>query len=101
MSNSSGQDKLELFRHSKPLIAGSCLPALLYEKYSSRPDRRRPARRAGSRSVSCLRAKDSKLKRQTSPATILSALESRDFDVVIMDLNYTRDTRRAKRDSTC
>jgi len=27
-----------------------------------------------------------------SPAGILSALESRDFDVVIMDLNYTRDT---------
>lgn len=28
----------------------------------------------------------------TSPAGILAALESRDFDVVIMDLNYTRDT---------
>lgn len=28
----------------------------------------------------------------TSPAAILAALESRDFDVVIMDLNYTRDT---------
>jgi DNA-binding NtrC family response regulator len=28
----------------------------------------------------------------TSPAGIMQALESRDFDVVIMDLNYTRDT---------
>jgi DNA-binding NtrC family response regulator len=28
----------------------------------------------------------------TSPAAVVSALESRDFDVVIMDLNYTRDT---------
>jgi DNA-binding NtrC family response regulator len=28
----------------------------------------------------------------TSPAGIMAALESRDFDVVIMDLNYTRDT---------
>src|SRR5579884_80793 len=27
-----------------------------------------------------------------APAAIVSALESRDFDVVIMDLNYTRDT---------
>ena len=27
-----------------------------------------------------------------SPAGILSALETRDFDVVLMDLNYTRDT---------
>src|SRR5258708_14520568 len=28
----------------------------------------------------------------TSPTGIMQALESRDFDVVIMDLNYTRDT---------
>ncbi|HWB99491.1 MAG TPA: sigma-54 dependent transcriptional regulator [Bryobacteraceae bacterium] len=28
----------------------------------------------------------------TSPAGILEAIESRDFDVVLMDLNYTRDT---------
>src|ERR1700758_1458480 len=27
-----------------------------------------------------------------SPAGILEAVESRDFDVVVMDLNYTRDT---------
>jgi DNA-binding NtrC family response regulator len=28
----------------------------------------------------------------TSPAAIIAALETRDFDVVLMDLNYTRDT---------
>jgi DNA-binding NtrC family response regulator len=28
----------------------------------------------------------------TSPAGVIAALEARDFDVVIMDLNYTRDT---------
>jgi DNA-binding NtrC family response regulator len=28
----------------------------------------------------------------TSPADLLKALEARDFDVVLMDLNYTRDT---------
>ena len=28
----------------------------------------------------------------SSPAGVVAALESRDFDVVIMDLNYTRDT---------
>jgi DNA-binding NtrC family response regulator len=28
----------------------------------------------------------------TSPAALIAALEARDFDVVIMDLNYTRDT---------
>lgn len=28
----------------------------------------------------------------TSPAAVITALEARDFDAVIMDLNYTRDT---------
>jgi DNA-binding NtrC family response regulator len=28
----------------------------------------------------------------TSPAAVMDAVESRDFDVVLMDLNYTRDT---------
>jgi DNA-binding NtrC family response regulator len=28
----------------------------------------------------------------TSPAAVVTALETRDFDVVLMDLNYTRDT---------
>src|SRR5579863_7333247 len=28
----------------------------------------------------------------TSPAGVLAAVEARDFDCVLMDLNYTRDT---------
>ncbi|HTB19719.1 MAG TPA: sigma-54 dependent transcriptional regulator [Bryobacteraceae bacterium] len=32
----------------------------------------------------------------TSPQAVIAALEARDFDVVIMDLNYTRDTTSGK-----
>jgi DNA-binding NtrC family response regulator len=32
----------------------------------------------------------------TSPAAVVDALESRDFDVVLMDLNYARDTTSGK-----
>jgi DNA-binding NtrC family response regulator len=32
----------------------------------------------------------------TSPAGVLSAIENRDFDAVLMDLNYTRDTTSGK-----
>ena len=39
-----------------------------------------------------LKGEGFQIEAATSPAAILSALESRDFDVVIMDLNYTRDT---------
>ena len=39
-----------------------------------------------------LKGEGFQIEAAASPATILSALESRDFDVVIMDLNYTRDT---------
>jgi DNA-binding NtrC family response regulator len=39
-----------------------------------------------------LKGEGLQIEAATSPAGILSALESRDFDVVIMDLNYTRDT---------
>ena len=39
-----------------------------------------------------LKGEGFQIEAATSPAGILSALESRDFDVVIMDLNYTRDT---------
>src|SRR6185312_6278358 len=31
-----------------------------------------------------------------SPASILAAVESKDFDAVLMDLNYTRDTASGK-----
>src|SRR5574340_1008210 len=39
-----------------------------------------------------LKGEGYQIESATSPAGIVSALEARDFDVVIMDLNYTRDT---------
>ncbi len=39
-----------------------------------------------------LKGEGYQIESATSPAAIVSALETRDFDVVIMDLNYTRDT---------
>src|SRR5580658_4375223 len=32
----------------------------------------------------------------SSPAGVLAAIESRDYDAVLMDLNYTRDTTSGK-----
>src|SRR5467141_2378793 len=39
-----------------------------------------------------LKGEGYQIESATSPAGIISALEARDFDVVLMDLNYTRDT---------
>src|SRR5271169_2617973 len=39
-----------------------------------------------------LKGEGYQIESATSPSGIISALESRDFDVVLMDLNYTRDT---------
>ena len=39
-----------------------------------------------------LKSEGYQIEAVTSPAAVISALEARDFDVVIMDLNYTRDT---------
>ncbi len=39
-----------------------------------------------------LKAEGLQIEAASSPAGVLAAIESRDFDVVIMDLNYTRDT---------
>jgi len=39
-----------------------------------------------------LKAEDYTVETVTSPAAVLAALEERDFDAVLMDLNYTRDT---------
>src|ERR1700734_4091314 len=39
-----------------------------------------------------LKSEGCQIESVTSPAGVVSALEARDFDVVIMDLNYTRDT---------
>ena len=43
-----------------------------------------------------LKAEGFEIEAATSPAGVLSAIENRDFDVVIMDLNYTRDTTSGK-----
>ena len=39
-----------------------------------------------------LKGEGFEIESATSPMGILAALETRDFDVVLMDLNYTRDT---------
>ena len=39
-----------------------------------------------------LKAEDFSVETATSPAAALAAVEARDFDVVLIDLNYTRDT---------
>src|SRR6202045_171419 len=39
-----------------------------------------------------LKGEGYQIESAASPAAIISALESRDFDVILMDLNYTRDT---------
>src|SRR6202790_3442926 len=39
-----------------------------------------------------LKGEGYQIESATSPASIVSTLEARDFDVVLMDLNYTRDT---------
>lgn len=39
-----------------------------------------------------LKAEGFSIELSSSPAAIISAIEARDFDVVLMDLNYSRDT---------
>jgi DNA-binding NtrC family response regulator len=39
-----------------------------------------------------LKGEGYKIEAVTSPAAVIEALESRDFDCLLMDLNYTRDT---------
>jgi len=39
-----------------------------------------------------LKGEGFQIESATSPAGILAALETREYDVVLMDLNYTRDT---------
>ena len=39
-----------------------------------------------------LKGEGYQIEPSTSPVAIINALEARDFDVVLMDLNYTRDT---------
>ena len=39
-----------------------------------------------------LKGEGCEIETATSPAGVLSAVEARDFDVALIDLNYTRDT---------
>src|SRR5688572_9485254 len=43
-----------------------------------------------------LKSEGYKLESAASPAMILQALERQDFDVLLMDLNYARDTTSGK-----
>jgi DNA-binding NtrC family response regulator len=43
-----------------------------------------------------LKAEGFEIETVSSPAGVLAAIENRDFDVVLMDLNYTRDTTSGK-----
>lgn len=43
-----------------------------------------------------LKAEDFSVETVTSPAAVLAAIEERDFDALLMDLNYTRDTTSGK-----
>ena len=37
----------------------------------------------------------------TSPRAVLSALDKRDFDALLIDMNYTRDTTSGQKGWTC
>jgi DNA-binding NtrC family response regulator len=43
-----------------------------------------------------LKAEGFEIEAASSPAGVLAAVENRDFDVIVMDLNYTRDTTSGK-----
>jgi DNA-binding NtrC family response regulator len=43
-----------------------------------------------------LKAEGYEIEAATSPAGVMDAVENRDFDAVLMDLNYTRDTTSGK-----
>ena len=44
------------------------------------------------RSACCSRAKGYAIETATSPAAVLAAVQASDFDAVLLDLNYARDT---------
>ena len=55
-------------------------------------DCRRPARCSGGSFRLLLKSEGFQTETVNSPSRILSALEARDFDILLMILNYTRDT---------
>ena len=66
------------------------------------PNLRRPARPTSSsrtisptsarRSACCSRAEGYAIETAASPAAVLAAVQASDFDAVLLDLNYARDT---------
>ncbi len=48
-----------------------------------------------------LKAEGYETETAASPAEVIQAVTSRELDVVLMDLNYTRDTTSGRRGSTC
>ena len=44
-----------------------------------------------------LKAEGFQLETASSPAGVLAAVEAREFDVALIDLNYTRDTTSGRR----
>ena len=48
-----------------------------------------------------LRGEGFEVETATSPGGVLAAVEARDFDALLIDLNYTRDTTGGTRGSTC
>ena len=74
------------------LIVLDC-PCLDYPRAYKGPHELRIDRPEYSDTVAeLLKAEGYALETAASPAGILAALEERQFDVVLMDLNYTRDT---------
>ena len=61
-------------------------------KRAAGPDRRRPARRPRGAAPAAEGRGPRESRRPPRPAGVLAALEARDFDAVLIDLNYTRDT---------
>ncbi len=47
-----------------------------------------------------LKGEGYEIQTAASPAEILAALETREFDIVLMDLNYARDTTSGEEGST-
>ncbi len=43
-----------------------------------------------------LKGEGYRIEAVTSPAQVLEALETQDFDVLLIDLNYTRDTKSGR-----
>src|SRR4249919_1281502 len=48
-----------------------------------------------------LKAEGFQLETASSPAGVLAAIEAREFDVALIDLNYARDTTSGEGGSTC